>query len=344
MEVNKNTIKITLGSFLVMTGISMGMVTIEQLFLKACLLFVAHTFLKHIFSLLDPTLKLNWTQIKVDLAWKGAWPLMIIAGVKINFLGTPLSTEVADILTELSFILIALYIVRHRRLHRNHCQDIRLLERNSLASDSARTTFSFLENIIKGKKDTMKQRNLGNLKSSCFFEQILENHFEKEKITALRYPKLVLLFPEGREGQENEHALGGGVESILGRAQEKVEGSKHTLTNESISYEYYASSGRHRRAQLEVLKIFRNKATFDSIYVAISEIRLLRTFYQMLSSPCIDFRSGCSSHSFFLHMKFQGGRISKCSLTSSAENLPDFWMRMKSAAEGEIARSTSWSN
>ena len=310
MELNKNTIKLVLGSFLVMTSISMDMVTCEQLFSKACLLYVVHTFLKHIFSVFDPKHSLNWADVKVDLAWKGAGVLMLSWGVKIC-LGVPQNTALRDILTELSPMLLALLMMRYFKLHRNQSQDLRLMERGSLASDSARTTFSFLENVIKGKKETMKKPSTKN------FEKILEEHFEKEKIKALHHPKLVILFPEGRAGQDNKHALGS-VEDILHK--EKEEGSEHTLTRECISYEYFASSGRHRRAQLEVLK-FRNKG--DMIYVAISENRLLRTFYQMLSDPSIDFRSGCSSGSLS-HLVFSGGRTSKCSSTSTEENLPGF--------------------
>ena len=175
--------------------------------------------------------------------------------------------------------------------------------------------------------DPLAALSMGNQKSSCFFEQILKNHFEKEKITASHHSKLVLLFPEGREGQDNAHALAGGMEDILGRSKEKEKGSQHALINENISYEYFASSGGHRRAQLEVLKFFRDKTKFDVIYVAISEIRLLRTFYQMLSSPCVDFRSACPSsafHSFISYIIFQGGKTSNCSSTSSAEDLPGF--------------------
>ena len=123
------------------------------------------------------------------------------------------------------------------------------------------------------------------------FEKIMEKFFEREKIEARCHPKLVLLLPEGRKGQGNGHALGS-VEDIL--RKEKEEGSEHTLTRENISYEYYAPAGRHRTAQLEVLK-FRNKD--DLIYMAISEDRLLRSFYKMLSSPCVDFRYICSSES-----------------------------------------------
>jgi len=302
------TIKLVLICFfLVMTSsISMGMVinceaclvfVCEQWLSKACLIFVVHTFLKHFFSVFDLMLTLNWkqvkenwTEIKVDLAWTGTGLLMIVAGIKIKFLGLSQIAAMADILKELIPSLIGLWTVRSCKFHRNQCQDIRLLEKSSLASDSARTTFSFLENIIKGKKETMKKHSKGNQKSSCFFEQILKNHFEKEKITASHHSKLVILFPEGREGQNNAHALAGGVEDILGRSKEKEKGSQHALINENISYEYYASSGGHRRAQLEVLKFFRDKTKFDVIYVAIIEIRLLRTFYQMLSSPCVDFR------------------------------------------------------
>ena len=289
MEMNGKTIKIVLGSFLVMTSVSMGLVTCEQWSSKVCLVFLAHTFLKHIFSIsksmFDPRLILNWKEIREDFAWKGVVLLMVVTGVKIKLLGVPLLTAVADILTELCLILVALCMVRYCRLHRNHCQDIRLMEKRSLASDSARTTFSFLENIIKGKKETMKRPSTDN------FEKILEKHFEKEKIKALPHPKLVMLFPEGRKGQGNGHALGS-VEDIL--RKEKEEGSEHTLTRENISYEYYAPAGRHRTAQLEVLK-FRNKD--DLIYMAISENRLLRSFYEMLSSPCVDFRYICSSES-----------------------------------------------
>jgi len=277
MEVNKNSIKLVMGSFLVMTSISMGLITFEQWFSKACFLYGVHNFLKHIFSFCDPKHELNWTNIKVDLAWKGAGVLILAWSVKIS-LGLPQNTALRDILMELCPILFALGMMRYFKLHRNQSQDLRLMGRCSLAPDSARTTFSFLENVIKGKKATMKKPSTKN------FEKILEEHFEKEKIKAQYHPQLVILFPEGRDGQGNKHALGS-VEDIL--YKEKEEGSEHTLTKESISYEYFASSGRHRRAQLEVLK-FRNKG--DVIYVAISENRLLKTFYQMLFEPCIDFR------------------------------------------------------
>ena len=281
MEMNGKTIKIVLGSFLVMTSVSMGLVTWEQWFSKACLVFVAHTFTKHIFFIS----KLNWKEIREDFAWKGVWLSMVVTGVKMKLLGVPQLTAGVDILIELCLILIALCMVRYCRLHSNHCQDIRLMERRSLAPDSARTTFSFLENVIKGKKETMKNP------STDGFEKLMEKFFEREKIEARCHPKLVLLLPEGRKGQGNGHALGS-VEDIL--RKEKEEGSEHTLTKENISYEYYASAGRHRRVQLEVLK-FRNKG--DMIYMVISEDRLLRSFYEMLSSPCVDFRYICSSES-----------------------------------------------
>ena len=305
MEMNGKTIKLVLGSFLVMTSISMGKVTCEQWFSKASMVFVAHTFLKHtFFNIFDPKqnmnnwteisgkLKLNCKEIKLDFHWKCVWVSTLVWLIKICH-GTPRSTALAEILTELSLILIALSMVRFLRLHRNHCQDIRLLKKSSLAPDSARTTFSFLENIIKGKKETMKKRLSTSLKNKSFFEQIFEEHFEREKIKKVPpHPKLVLLFPEGRQEQENGHALGS-VEDILHK--EKEEGSEHILTREKISYQYEASSGMHRTAQLEVLKIIING---DTIYMAIAEIRGLKTFYNMLAEPCIDFRSGSLSGVF----------------------------------------------
>ena len=74
------------------------------------------------------------------------------------------------------------------------------MERSSLASDSARTTFSYLENIIKGKEDTMAVSEKKNVERGCFFEKKLKEHLEKEKITnGTVFPKLVLLFPESKD-------------------------------------------------------------------------------------------------------------------------------------------------
>ena len=113
----------------------------------------------------------------------------------------------------------------------------------------------------------------------------MEEYFERQKIKARHHPKLVLLFPEAIQGQENKHALGSVVDILH---KEKEKGAKHLLTREKVSYEYTASSGMTRKAQLEVLKIGQES---DTIYVVVAEIRGLRTFYQMLSEHCVDFRS-----------------------------------------------------
>jgi len=181
MDMDKNTIKLVLGSFLVMTSISMGLITCEKLFSKACFLYAVHNFLKHIFSFCHAKHELNWTDIKVDLAWKGAGVLILAWGVKMS-LGVAQNTALRDILSELCPMLFALGMVRYFKLHRNQSQDLILMGRCSLAPDSARTTFSFLENVIKGKKATMKKPSAKN------FEKILEEHFEKEKIKALTTP------------------------------------------------------------------------------------------------------------------------------------------------------------
>ena len=158
------------------------------------------------------------------------------------------------------------------------------MERSSLASDSARTTFSYLENIIKGKEDTMATSDKKNVEKGCFFEKKLKEHFEKEKITnGIVFPKLVLLFPENKDNYDNKKALG----SVLDILQkERQDGSKHTLDSEKISYQYYAKANRIRQAQLEVIK-FRTEEGL--VYLTVSENRLLNTFYCMMSEPCINF-------------------------------------------------------
>ena len=158
------------------------------------------------------------------------------------------------------------------------------MERGSLASDSARTTFSYLENIIKGKEDTMAVSDMKSIEKGCFFEKKLKEHFEKEKITnGTVFPKLVLLFPESKDNYDNGKALG----SVLDILQkERQDGSKHTLDSEKITYQYYAKANRIRQAQLEVIK-FRTEEGL--VYLTVSENRLLNTFYCMLSEPCINF-------------------------------------------------------
>ena len=288
---DSSAVKLALASFLMMTSTSMGIVTCEQWFSKISLLFVAHTIVKHLFAAIGPKVTFNWKEFREDFAWKCVGGMMAVTWAE-TFVGTPQDIAVTNMLTELCLILCALSMVRYTKLHKTHSQDLRLLERGSLASVSARTTFSFLENIIKGKKDTMTSQGKKNGNEECFFGQILKNYLYKERIVASHYPKLLLLFPECKTGPGGGEAFGS-VEDILHK--EKEEGAEHTLTKDKIKYEYQASSGMKRTSQLEVLKW---QIKHDVIYLVISENRILKTFYQMLSEPSVDFRF-ILCHSFF---------------------------------------------
>ena len=279
MEKNSKTVKIVPVTLLLLTTVTLEMFNYGQWFSTACLLYSATVSVKLIFSLLDPKHSLNLKEIAADFSWKVVFVLLLAFEVK-----TSNGAGSYAVYKEYCLFLGALFIIRCLNIQRNNCEDIRLMERGSLASDSARTTFSYLENIIKGKEDTMAVSDKKNMEKGCFFEKKLKEHFEKEKITnGIVFPKLVLLFPESNENYDNGKALG----SVLDILQkERQDGSKHTLDGEKISYQYYAKANRIRQAQLEVIK-FRTEEGL--VYLTVSENRLLNTFYCMLSEPCINF-------------------------------------------------------
>ena len=273
MEKNAKTV------ILVPVTILLEIFNYGQWFSTACLLYSATVSVKLIFSMLNPKHSLNWKEISADFSWNVVFVLSLAAWVKI------LNGEGRyTVCKEFCLLLVALCTLKWFKIHRNECQDFKLMERGSLASDSARTTFSYLENIIKGKEDTMAVSDKKNVEKGCFFEKKLKEHFEKEKITnGIVFPKLVLLFPESKDNYDNGKALG----SVLDILQkERQDGSKHTLDSEKITYQYYAKANRIRQAQLEVIK-FRTEEGL--VYLTVSENRLLNTFYCMMSEPCINF-------------------------------------------------------
>ena len=279
MEENAKTVKLVPVTILVIATVTLEIFNYGQWFSTACLLYSATVSVRLSFSSLNPKHSLHLKEIAADFSWKVVFVLLIAFKVK-----TSNGDDSYAVCKEFCLFLVALSILRWFNIQRNNCEDIRLMEKGSLASDSARTTFSYLENIIKGKEDTMAISDKKNMEKGCFFEKKLKEHFEKEKITnGIVFPKLVLLFPESKNNYDNGKALG----SVLDILQkERQDGSKHTLGSEKITYQYYAKANRIRQAQLEVIK-FRTEEGL--VYLTVSENRLLNTFYCMLSEPCINF-------------------------------------------------------
>ena len=175
----------------------------------------------------------------------------------------------------LSFVivLVALLVFRISKVQKNSHESTTVIE--NAGRDLARTTFSFLENVIKGKGPREP------------FDKILANHFKKERLEGVTfYPKLLVLFPEWQPENTTKKQPFGSVKDIV--VKEKEQGSSHCLARSKVTYTYTASGGMERRAQLEVL-VWREGGR--TTYLAFSENRALNSLQQMVDEPCIRFTS-----------------------------------------------------
>ena len=233
----------------------------------AWLLHTCHTLLSLALAL-HARQPVNWEGVRDNLSWCGLGGGLGVYCAKARVDQQPVLLEMV-----LSFVivLVALLVIRLSKIQKNQHESTTVIE--NAGRDLARTTFSFLENVIKGKGPREP------------FDKILADHLKKERLEDVTFfPKLLVLFPEWRpEDQTKKHPFGS-VKDIV--VKEKEQGSSHCLARGKIAYSYVASGGMERTAQLEVL-VWREGGR--TTYLAFSENRALNSLQQMVDEPCIRF-------------------------------------------------------
>jgi hypothetical protein len=236
----------------------------------------------------------DWQDTKILIAFGVIGVFIVFYSIETNLDFNPYLALNFALELCLTFLLlsVALLLLRAAKLHRSRCGADRILERNpyNMGRVLARTTFSFLENVLKGQGQT----------GDGSFRHVLQHHREKEQLErgTSFYPKLVVPFPEPEWDQSRPRRPPGSVADLVGKEREP--GACHTLTTEKISYRYTASGGVARTAQLEVLKC---RSAGRVTYLAYSENRALNTLHQMVLEPCIGFGPAAFSTELQLYLR-----------------------------------------
>eukprot|EP00092_Neocalanus_flemingeri_P013619 GFUD01014689.1.p1 GENE.GFUD01014689.1~~GFUD01014689.1.p1 ORF type:complete len:449 (-),score=114.00 GFUD01014689.1:258-1583(-) len=193
-------------------------------------------------------------------------------------------------ITKWALLSICFFLVRYLKIMRNGSENELLLKntRYHIGPGLAQANYRFLENVIKGKKNTGGHVQLMTeyKKSECL----------PGNLTDWFCPKVLILFPEWKK--ENRERIWGSVSDIF--KKEKENGSKHTLSNEKITYEFKASGGNNRRCELEVLK---NQDEEGNWYAVFAENRPLNTLYRMVGEPVIPFSEEDFNRQFHIYMR-----------------------------------------
>jgi len=189
-----------------------------------------------------------------------------------SFNNSPLLNEALEWIVVTAVLLFIFYWFG---LGRSQLEDLKVVEEYefSLGRQLARTSFRYLENVIKGKKGTKPHVSM------------LRDYLEKNALPGCQMdwvcPKVFVLFPFSPEG-----TFDGSYKDILN----KKENETCVIQRKDIDYEYKVQN-QMRTSVLSVIKCpYKDPVMSErncSLYAVIAENRPLMTLQEMVKNPAI---------------------------------------------------------
>ncbi|XP_023342871.1 uncharacterized protein LOC111712485 [Eurytemora carolleeae] len=174
-------------------------------------------------------------------------------------------------------VLLAVAILRYSGILRNKFEDEKYLKKcdTVMGKQFARTNFSWLENVIKGKN------------GGPTHIEMLTEYLNKEQLPGsaedVVCPKVFLMFPFSLDGRFN-----GSVEQLLKKSKHEYPSEDFSVKFREVELPEYIMKGQRRKSTLSVVK-FRNRSTGGFLYAVIAENRLLTSLQKMMTEPGIRF-------------------------------------------------------